>query len=47
MLDADGPVSILARATDGDGTLQPEAFDLPQPDGSAGWPSVEVHPRTA
>jgi len=47
ILDVDGPVSILARATDGDGTLQPEAFSLPQPDGSAGWPSVEVHPKNA
>jgi hypothetical protein len=32
----------VARATDGTGELQVEAFSLPQPDGGTGWPSVEI-----
>jgi hypothetical protein len=37
-----GRARLLARATDGTGELQVEAFSLPQPDGGTGWPSVEV-----
>jgi hypothetical protein len=32
----------LARATDGTGEVQMQAFSLPQPDGGTGWPSLEV-----
>jgi DMSO/TMAO reductase YedYZ molybdopterin-dependent catalytic subunit len=35
--------TLVARATDGTGTLQTEAFSLPQPDGGSGWFSTEVH----
>jgi hypothetical protein len=34
--------TLLARATDGSGELQAEAFSLPQPDGGSGWPSLAV-----
>ena len=39
---AGGRARLVARATDGTGELQIEAFSLPQPDGGTGWPSVEV-----
>jgi DMSO/TMAO reductase YedYZ molybdopterin-dependent catalytic subunit len=35
-------LTLMARATDGTGALQIEAFSLPQPDGGSGWFSVEV-----
>jgi hypothetical protein len=35
-------LTLRARATDGSGELQTEAFSLPQPDGGSGWPSLEV-----
>jgi DMSO/TMAO reductase YedYZ molybdopterin-dependent catalytic subunit len=35
-------LTLVARATDGTGTTQPEPFSLPQPDGSAGWCSIDV-----
>jgi len=35
-------LTLVARATDDRGELQPEAFSLPQPDGGRGWPSLEV-----
>jgi DMSO/TMAO reductase YedYZ molybdopterin-dependent catalytic subunit len=41
-LGAGSRARLLARATDGTGELQVEAFSLPQPDGGSGWPSVEV-----
>ena len=34
--------TLVARATDGTGALQPEAFGLPQPDGGSGWHAIEV-----
>lgn len=34
-------VRLQARATDGSGELQTEAFSLPQPDGGSGWPRLE------
>ena len=34
-----GPV---VRATDGTGQLQPETFNLPQPNGGSGWHSIDV-----
>ncbi|MGI9145762.1 MAG: molybdopterin-dependent oxidoreductase [Chloroflexota bacterium] len=34
--------TLVARATDGSGTLQVEPFSLPEPDGGTGWPSIEV-----
>ncbi len=40
-------VTLLARATDGDGALQAEAFSLPQPDGSSGWNAIEVQAKRA
>jgi DMSO/TMAO reductase YedYZ molybdopterin-dependent catalytic subunit len=33
---------LIARATDGNGEVQIEAFSLPEPNGGTGWPSVEV-----
>jgi DMSO/TMAO reductase YedYZ molybdopterin-dependent catalytic subunit len=36
-------LTLMARATDGTGELQTEPFGLPQPDGSTGWHSLEVH----
>ncbi len=35
-------MTVRARATDGLGALQQEAFTLPQPDGGTGWPTVEI-----
>jgi DMSO/TMAO reductase YedYZ molybdopterin-dependent catalytic subunit len=34
--------TLIARATDGAGNLQPEPFSLAQPDGAAGWNSINV-----
>ncbi|HEV7216246.1 MAG TPA: molybdopterin-dependent oxidoreductase [Chloroflexota bacterium] len=34
--------TLSARATDGQGNLQIEQFNLPQPDGGAGWDSIQV-----
>ncbi|MBV9597138.1 MAG: molybdopterin-dependent oxidoreductase [Chloroflexi bacterium] len=35
-------LTILARATDGNGAMQPQAFSLPEPDGGSGWAEVTV-----
>jgi len=35
-------IRLVARATDGRGALQPEAFSLAQPDGASGWNNVTV-----
>ena len=35
-------LTLVARATDGSGALQPEEFRLPQPDGSTGWHHAAV-----
>ncbi len=35
-------VKLVARATDGQGTLQTEMFSLAQPNGASGWNSIEV-----
>ena len=35
-------ITLVARATDTTGATQPEPFGLPQPDGSAGWCSIDV-----
>jgi DMSO/TMAO reductase YedYZ molybdopterin-dependent catalytic subunit/CDP-diglyceride synthetase len=35
-------ITLLARATNGAGEVQPESFSLPQPDGGTGWPSLDV-----
>ena len=35
-------IMLLARATDGTGTLQTDAFSLPQADGAAGRSNVSV-----
>jgi len=34
--------TIAARATDGTGALQTEAFSLPEPEGGTGWPRIAV-----
>jgi DMSO/TMAO reductase YedYZ molybdopterin-dependent catalytic subunit len=39
---AGGRATLVARATDGRGDLQTQAFALPRPDGGSGWPSVEL-----
>jgi DMSO/TMAO reductase YedYZ molybdopterin-dependent catalytic subunit len=44
---AGGDVTLMARATDGSGDIQQEAFSLPQPDGGAGWHTCEITIRTA
>jgi DMSO/TMAO reductase YedYZ molybdopterin-dependent catalytic subunit len=44
-LERDARLTLVARATDGTGMLQTEAFVLPQPDGSSGWPSLDVRAR--
>ncbi len=36
-------MTLVARATDGTGTLQIEPFSLPQPDGGAGWHHAKVY----
>jgi hypothetical protein len=35
-------LTLVARATDGTGTLQPEPFALAQPDGAGGWNAINV-----
>ena len=40
-------VTLIARATDGSGEIQPEAFSLPQPDGGAGWHTCEIKVQQA
>jgi DMSO/TMAO reductase YedYZ molybdopterin-dependent catalytic subunit len=40
-------LTIRARASDGTGAVQEEAFSLPQPDGGAGWPSIDVKAKQA
>ncbi|MFI5267066.1 MAG: molybdopterin-dependent oxidoreductase, partial [Chloroflexota bacterium] len=40
-------VSLVVRATDSSGQLQPETFNLPQPNGGSGWHSVEVKTAAA
>jgi len=41
-LAAGEEATLVARAIDGTGTLQPEPFSLAQPDGAAGWNSITV-----
>jgi hypothetical protein len=41
-LSPDTHLTLMARAYDGMGMLQPQAFSLPEPDGSTGWPTLEV-----
>jgi hypothetical protein len=38
---------LVVRATDGSGQLQPETFNLPQPNGGSGWHSIEVKTAAA
>ena len=45
MLEPDLQLTLSSRATDGTGALQEQAFSLPEPDGSSGWPSLEVRAR--
>jgi DMSO/TMAO reductase YedYZ molybdopterin-dependent catalytic subunit len=37
-----GSLNIVVRATDGTGAVQPEEFQLPQPDGASGRDSISV-----
>jgi DMSO/TMAO reductase YedYZ molybdopterin-dependent catalytic subunit len=46
-LSSGGDVTLIARATDGGGEVQQEAFSLPQPDGGAGWHKSEISVRSA
>jgi DMSO/TMAO reductase YedYZ molybdopterin-dependent catalytic subunit len=41
-VQAGATTTLVARATDGKGELQLEAFTLPEPDGGTGWPRIEV-----
>ncbi len=41
-LTAGQKTSLVVRATDGTGELQPEGFSLPQPDGGSGWHTIDV-----
>jgi DMSO/TMAO reductase YedYZ molybdopterin-dependent catalytic subunit len=36
------PVTLAARATDGNGDVQDEAFTLPEPNGGTGWPHLQL-----
>jgi hypothetical protein len=40
-------LTILARATDGNGEVQTEAFSLPEPNGGSGWHVCEVQATSA
>ncbi|MBV8714029.1 MAG: molybdopterin-dependent oxidoreductase [Chloroflexi bacterium] len=40
----DAPLTLVVRATDGTGVVQPEDFGLPAPDGSWGQDSIDVRP---
>lgn len=42
-----GDMTLIARAADGSGEVQQEAFALPQPDGGAGWHTCEISVRQA
>jgi hypothetical protein len=41
---ADAPLNLVVRATDGTGTVQPDDFGLPAPDGGWGQDSIQVQP---
>jgi DMSO/TMAO reductase YedYZ molybdopterin-dependent catalytic subunit len=41
---SDTPVTLVVRATDGTGVVQPEDFGLPAPDGAWGQDSIQVMP---
>ena len=47
LLEPDAPLTLRARATDASGALQNEAFELPEPNGSSGWPSLDVQARSS
>lgn len=45
---ADGQsATLVVRATDGAGQVQPETFNLPQPNGGSGWHSIEIKTAAA
>jgi DMSO/TMAO reductase YedYZ molybdopterin-dependent catalytic subunit len=46
-LAAGQSTTLVVRATDGSGQLQPETFNLPQPNGGSGWHSIEVKTAAA
>jgi DMSO/TMAO reductase YedYZ molybdopterin-dependent catalytic subunit len=46
-LPPEAAVTLVARTTDGTGTLQTEAFSLAQPDGASGWHSIDVEVKRA
>jgi DMSO/TMAO reductase YedYZ molybdopterin-dependent catalytic subunit len=39
-------LTLVSRATNAAGVVQQQDFSLPEPDGSTGWPSVEVQARS-
>jgi DMSO/TMAO reductase YedYZ molybdopterin-dependent catalytic subunit len=45
-LRPDSEVTLSARATDASGALQDEAFELPEPNGSSGWPTLNLQARS-
>jgi len=42
VMPATGSLTLSVRATDGTGEAQSREFQLPQPDGAAGWASITV-----
>jgi DMSO/TMAO reductase YedYZ molybdopterin-dependent catalytic subunit len=44
---APGQATVMSRATDGTGALQPAEFSLAQPDGAAGWHAIDVRVASA
>jgi hypothetical protein len=40
----DAPITLVVRATDSTGVVQPEDFGLPAPDGGWGQDSIDVRP---
>jgi DMSO/TMAO reductase YedYZ molybdopterin-dependent catalytic subunit len=46
-LESDAQLTLMARATDASGARQSEAFELPEPNGSSGWPSLDVQARSS
>jgi DMSO/TMAO reductase YedYZ molybdopterin-dependent catalytic subunit len=44
-MPAAGALTLVSRATDGAGAVQEEAVSRPQPDGGAGWHTLEVRAK--
>jgi DMSO/TMAO reductase YedYZ molybdopterin-dependent catalytic subunit len=46
-LEPDVQLTLTARTTDALGVRQDQAFELPEPNGSSGWPSLDVRGQSA